>query len=171
MSKKVIHVAETVDTNYSTGEITSSEKVTVFRLPKEPAYVKLYIDDIASVINLKNGPTGLLHVLVMRMDYEGYISLNPVIRDRIKKTLKIAEQTLRNYLQDLKKSGFLLPLGTNCFKVNPNYFAKGDWHSVFKQRKEYAGLELKIRYNADGTKEFSSKVIEMDNQPDLLKSE
>ena len=162
MSKKVIQVSEKVDTDYATGEITSSEKITVFRLPKEPAYVKLYLNDLALIIKLKNGPKRLLHDLLMRMDYEGYISLNPVIRERIRQNLNIAEQTLRNYLQDLKKSGFLLPIGTNCFKMNPNYFAKGDWHNVFRLRKEYAGMELKIRYNADGSREITSSIIEAD---------
>lgn len=163
---KVSKITEMVSVNSETGEVLHKNVVTEFRLPKEPSYVKLYLDDLGQVLKLAPGSKNLLHELAFRLDYEGYVSLSAVTRERICNNLNIKPQTLKNYLQDLKKTGFLLPVGTNCFKINPNYFAKGDWHNVFKQRKEYAGMELRIRYNADGGREISSSVIEPENKDD-----
>ncbi|HGO6848060.1 TPA: hypothetical protein ACK80Q_003101, partial [Legionella pneumophila] len=49
--------------DFSTGEITTEESKNVIRLPKEPPYVKMYIDDLAKILELTSGCRSLLYFL------------------------------------------------------------------------------------------------------------
>lgn len=130
-----------------TGEIASESTATVTRLPAEPPYVKLYLDDLTRVLDLAAGPKDLLMVLVRKIDYEGMITLSPSSRRRMAGTLGIADQTFRNRLRDLVKAGVLLRRGHNEYEANPMYFARGDWRDIYERRK---ALTMSITYSERG---------------------
>ncbi|APS58372.1 hypothetical protein Psal071_00914 [Piscirickettsia salmonis] len=64
-----------IDENHETGEITRQVTENVVRFPREPEYVKMYVDDLSSILNLGKGASKLLCALVRKLDYDGLISL------------------------------------------------------------------------------------------------
>lgn len=132
------------------GNTYVSHHVTKVRLPSEPPFVKLYIEDLSKLLNVKDAPKNLLLMLVQKLDYEGFISITPFDRERIANRLGINKQTLANYLQKLIKSNIIRNIGRGAFQVNPHLFAKGDWAQIIQQREAYnMGLELRLTYDGE----------------------
>lgn len=146
----------TTHVDHETGEIKSQEKVVKFRHPKEPPYVKFYIDDLSKLLDIKDGPQKMVHHLVARVDYEGFIALNPVLRKKIADELGIKEQTFRNYLRELIQKKIITRIANNYFKANPYLFAKGEWAEVFKQRKEFDTITMKVTYDKKGNRDIKT---------------
>jgi len=132
-----------------TGEITQESTTSVVRLPAEPPYVKLYLDDLCALVNVQDGQKRLLLALLRRLDYDGYIALTPRFRKELCEKLDIKDQTLRNQLTGLVKSDLLRKAGTNEYIANPNFFARGEWKNIVEQR---AAFQMRITYTEAGRK-------------------
>ncbi|HGJ5867562.1 MULTISPECIES: replication/maintenance protein RepL [Arsenophonus] len=159
VNKRLVTTLETTtNVNHSTGEITYESKVVKFRLPKEPPYVKLYIDDLSKLMNFNDGTQKLIHHLIARLDYEGHITLNPVLRKKICEELSIKEQTFRNYLRELVKNKIIIRVANNYFKANPYLFAKGEWSEVFKQRRNFDKIIMSVTYDKSGTRSIKTDI-------------
>ncbi|HGJ5854326.1 replication/maintenance protein RepL [Arsenophonus nasoniae] len=148
----------TTHVNHETGEVTSESKVVKFRLPKEPPYVKLYIDDLSKIMNISDGSQKLIHHLIARLDYEGHITLNPVLRKKISEELSIKEQTFRNYLRELIIKKIIIRVANNYFKANPYLFAKGEWSEVFKQRRNFDKIIMNVTYDKKGNRSIKTDI-------------
>jgi|TARA_A100001015_G_C15038310_1_gene737798 hypothetical protein len=141
-----------------TGEIKHSSKIIELPSIHEPPYVKLYLDDLGSLLKLPGKCTDVLHILVRRMDYDGYVSLGLNGKKRIVEELKLKNtQTIDNYLQTLKKADVIKSIGRGEFIVNPSLFAKGEWKDIYKRRKKF--LELSIRYDEKGNRTLNTKTV------------
>lgn len=149
VQSNVTHLAD-----HQTGEVTQSETTNVYRLPAEPPYVKLYLDDLSRLVGLNSGQTKLLFELARRIDFEGLISLTPGVRRRIRERLGYTDQTLRNRLRELHKTEVIRRVGQSEYEANPHYFARGDWKSICAKREEF---ELNIRYTRDGRRTVTTR--------------
>ena len=129
------------------GVIEESTSTNVFQLQQEPPYVKLYLDDICAVNEVPDAARKLLHHLLKRLGWDGYITLSPRSRKEMAAQLGWADQTFRNRLALLCKSGLIANHGQNEYMANPTYFARGEWKAIIAQRKAF---ELTITYNAAG---------------------
>ena len=129
--------------NFSTGEVKTEEITNVVKIPKEPPYVKMYIDDLAKILELTSGCRSLLYFLIKKMDYEGIITLTKSSRDRLAQQIGVKETAIRNQITQLCQKGILKRIGTGEFEANPNLFARGDWSDIHKRRKNF---KLTIRY-------------------------
>ena len=147
MSKSRVTYSETqTHVDYNTGEIKETEQTNVIRLPREPAYVKMYIEDLSKILDLSHCSRTLVYALLRQMNYEGIITLNASARQRIADYLKITEQTVRNKLTELCKKGVLKRLNRGEYEMNPHLFAKGDWVDIHKRREKF---QLTIEYDGD----------------------
>lgn len=146
---RVLKSTKTVHTNHETGEITAIEDVTVLRIPKEPPYVKMYIDDISKIVGLSAGAQNVLYELVTKIDYDGIVTVTKGTRDRIAAKTGLKETTVRNRISDLSASGIIKKAGYCEYEMNPNLFAKGDWQDIYKRR---CGFKLEINYSKDGVR-------------------
>lgn len=152
-TERVFEQLKLVKTDPLTGDDTVTHHVIKSRLPAEPPFVKLYIDDLSKLLDVTEAPKRLLLLLVERLDYDGFISITPAARKRMCERLGIKPQTFANYLQNLVKSDLLRSAGRGEYCVNPLYFAKGDWSQIVQLRDAYkSGLELRISYEPDGRK-------------------
>jgi len=70
---RVLTSTRTTHLDHSTGEVLSTEDVIVARIPKEPAYVKMYIEDLSRIVGLSAGAQSVLYELAGKIDYEGRI--------------------------------------------------------------------------------------------------
>ena len=83
--------------------------------------------------------------------------------------LGISAPALRNNISKLCKTGVIRHSSYGEYQVNPNYFARGDWASIVKQRMDFA---LTITYRSNGERIIDTSVVEESGgdylQPNLL---
>lgn len=154
---RVMTSTRTTHVDQSTGEILSTEEVNVVRIPREPPYVKMYIDDLARVVGLSAGAQSVLYELASRIDYEGIVTITKGTRDRIAERTGLKETTIRNRITDLTSAGIMKKLGYCEYEMNPCLFAKGDWSDIYKRRN---GFKLEIKYSPNGERIISGKVVD-----------
>lgn len=145
--KKIVQQTTSQVVDLRSGEIVETSATNVFRLPSEPPYVKMYLDDLCGLIKVPDGHKALLLSLLRRLDYEGFIVLSPRSRKEIAKSMNIADQTFRNRLNELCKTEIIRRVSTNEYLVNPTYFARGEWRKICAQREAF---ELRITYSESG---------------------
>lgn len=161
-TKKITQSTVAQVINMQTGEIVETATTNVFRIPSEPPYVKMYLDDLCVLIQIPEAQKTLLLHLLRRLDYEGYITLSARARKEMAKSLGIADQTFRNRLNDLTKSGIIARVSTNEYLANPQYFARGEWKSICARRQAF---ELRITYSEKGKTLETVKVEEQQELP------
>ena len=152
--KKVVNISERVFADHETGEVRSEERTTVTRLPQEPAYVKLYIEDLGRILDLPTGPRDILYSLLRKLDYDGLISLTSGGRKRIAEAHGIKEQSVSNYLTMLVKKEVLKIVARGEYELNPHLFAKGDWDSIYRRRGNF---KMTVTYTEDGQRVVTGK--------------
>lgn len=149
MKYKVNGIIDREVTDIRTGEVVKKEETKVLTLPKEPPYVKMYIEDIGSVLGLTDGCKNLLYCLATSMPYDGIITVVKSTRERFSKITGVQENVIKNQLTALCKSGAVKRLGRSEYEINPNYFAKGDWPEIRKRQNDF---EMRITYTKNGRK-------------------
>lgn len=157
---KIVQLVQREIVNHETGQVVRDERERVLRLPQEPEYVKLYMKDLAHVLNIPVGPQGVLLALIRKMDWEGIISVTAASRERIAASLGIKVHTVANYITVLCQHEILRRIGRGEYEVNPHLMAKGDWSEILKRRADF---QLTVTYKPDGTKEVSGSVVPSNN--------
>ncbi len=161
-SAKVIQISQREVVNHETGQVLRQENERVLQLPQEPEYIKLYLQDLAHLLDVPAGPQGLLMALVRKLDYEGMITLSPAARDRIATVLGIKVHTLANYLTALCEKGILKRAGRGEYEVNPHLMAKGAWTEILKRR---ASFQMVVTYRPDGTRTITGGLAAQEELP------
>lgn len=151
---KTTYQQEIIVTDVESGDTRAIKETTIVRLPSEPPFIKLYVEDLSHFIGLKGKHKDVVFELIKKLDFEGMITLTPRTRQAIGERLGITDQSFRNYLSDVVKTGLFKRVSHNEFEVNPHYFARGDWASVYDRRKEFV---MEIRYTDSG-RQVSSRV-------------
>lgn len=152
-SRKVYETTSTV-TDLRTGEAVKHTSSNVVRISEEPAYVKMYVQDLGNLMALTGGQKNLLYALAGKIGFDGIISLNAASRRRLAKACGLSDGAFRNAMSTLCKKQILRRIESNEYEVNPHYFAKGEWRAISQRRQDF---ELRIRYTADGRREVSTE--------------
>lgn len=143
--------------DYHTGEVVR-EITTAKTFPlKEPPYVKIYLDDLASLLKIPNAQKNVLQLMLAQLDFEGYIALSPRYRKKMCEELGISAPALRNNISKLCKTGIIRRSSYGEYQANPNYFARGKWESILKQRMDFA---LTVTYKVNGEREIKTEVVQ-----------
>ena len=159
--KRVIYSEFTEVVDGQTGVVNEQERMKVVRLPQEPPYVKMYIDDLTSVLKLPIGIRGMLYALVERIDYDGIITLGSTSKKKMAERLKLTVGTFDNYLTKLVKTGVLKRIGRGEFEVNPNLFARGDWADIRRRRDNFdKSFRMTVTYSPNGNRKVEAETFE-----------
>lgn len=153
-TKKLIQETHTEMVDHSTGEITSETNTKVVRIPTEPPYIKLYIEDLSNMYNLPKNSPDLLLELLKKLDYEGQITLNSASKKVIAERAGKAVKTLDNFLGELVKKDIFRRIDTGLFAPNPHLFGRGEWREIYKRREAW----LKVTYTEDGQRIVNSSL-------------
>lgn len=156
-TKRVISSTTDRHVNVETGVVIEEVSTNVVRLPQEPPYIKMYVDDLCLLIKIPDSQKQLLMMMLQKLDYDGYVTLSPRYRKSMCQRLGIKDQTLRNRLVALCKSGVMQRHSTNEYEINPRYFARGEWRHISTRRDAF---EMRIKYTADGEREIVTERIE-----------
>ncbi|ENM3862382.1 hypothetical protein ACXHQN_01715 [Vibrio cincinnatiensis] len=164
------------------GVVHSTEEASQ-KVPKEPNFIKLYLQDISVLKGLQSGYKDILYMLLCLMKYDNYIfSVSKYDKEQIIKNLGLnSVQQVDNAIQKLKKAGIILAVvdkdgkvQRGTFEFNPYLFGKGNWVKNYdkrdvhkltvlyrKNQKEVVNVDALIEYiNTEQDVEKRKKAIE-----------
>ncbi len=156
---RIVYQKDTVD--FKTGELAETERE--IRVPKEPDFIKLYLDDLVMLKDIPQWVSSILHGLLKRMNYQNEIVLNVTIKKRIADDLGIAVRTIDNALVTFVKKKILSRVGLGVYQANPYLFGKGEWNNIRK-------IRLQVEYGDNGSREIATEFSKSDDdvrQPSL----
>jgi Firmicute plasmid replication protein (RepL) len=146
--------------NYKTGLITEEQKDYNNLFP-EPPYVKIYIDDLAALLELPIGIRGLLYELAQTINNNGILILKRTMKNEIANKLDITIGTFDNYLTKLVQAGVLKRIGRGKFEVNPNLFAPGEWNELAdRPNRLETNFKMTITYLSTGQRKIEGRITE-----------
>lgn len=157
MSSVYFQASET-ETDFETGEQKKRKETKKVRLESEPAYFKVYLEEIETILKLPKDSHKLLFEMAKEMKYDGVINVNSYLKEQWMKTLGYTnKQSVNNAISKLTKKGkgkevALKRIGAGCYKVNPSIIAKGSWAEIRVCRDAW----IKININSDGERGFET---------------
>lgn len=161
------------ETGAIVSETTKENVVSIRKMEDEPAYVKMYIEDLGRILGLQDGHRQILVLIAGSVDYEGIVSLAIGRKARIAATLGCSVKSVDNAIGEFVKQGIVKRIGRGEYELDPNLFAKGAWRDI-KERRQ--GFIMQVNYTHKGrkittramTKTEQQKAEEADLQPGLF---
>lgn len=142
--KKVIRQVDTVDT--LTGEVLSSTQ-QVYRKEVEDDYIKVYVNTISSLHNVKGAAAATMFEMLGQLGYDNRIVLAPSIKKQMAENAGLKLNTLEHSLGSLCKAGLLVKEATNIYSVNPHFAGRGKWKDIKENR---LAIPLNLLFTKDG---------------------
>ena len=131
--KNIIKQSTETKLDFFTGEILVVTDRKEYKVPKEPDFVKMYLDDISNIMNLPN--TDVLFCLLKKTNYDGEVVIIKPIAEEICKLAKIKNtQYFYKLIKSYCDSNILIKKCRGMYMFNPYYFAKGYWEDIYKIR-------------------------------------
>lgn len=131
--KKVIKQSTETTIDSKTGEILEVTDRKEYKIPKEPDYIKLYIQDISFLMNLPNND--VLFCLLKKMNYDGEVIIIKPIAEEI---CQLANLKNTEYFYKIIKKycekNILIKKDRGLYLMNPYYFGRGKWEDIQKIR-------------------------------------
>jgi len=144
-----------------TGEVSVESTVTVLKVPKEPPYVKLYLQDIIRLKDLPKGSDKILYMLLQSMGYNNIIAAYAPIKRIMCNQLDIKMNTLNKHIDNLYKAGVLIRIERGIYMADPELFGKGKWEDV-------RHIRMVIDYTPSGKREITAAVREVNGMKEAL---
>lgn len=133
----VRRVKQVMTVDEATGEVRSMEAVYVSKAKVEPAYVKVYLDGVDRLSQIKPYCWRVLFWMLGRMPYASYeqqIEFGTAARRKAGEELDMSVGRLNHVVSDLVTAGALLRVERGLFQLNPMIFGRGEWKEIAKLR-------------------------------------
>ena len=152
------------------GELVSKRANRTLSWGSEPAFIKLYLQDVLYLSDMPKHHENILYELLKRSTYAGekdgmQVCLSAGIKRIISKELGLKnDRSINNALSDLVKGKILYRVETGVYNFNPWLFGKGDWQDISRLRLEvnYDDIKGKTFKTVCEYKENESGQLEMD---------
>lgn len=137
------------------GEMVSKRANQTLSWGSEPAYIKLYLQDVLYLSDMPTKHSAILYELLKRASYAGdkdgmQVIINASLKRRIKETLGFKNMSsVNNAITDFVKGKILYRVDVGMYNFNPYLFGKGDWQDISR-------LRLEINYDEIKGKTFKS---------------
>lgn len=125
----------------------TSEVIDVRPLPEEPAYIKLYVEDIGRITGLRPVHSEVLLYVAASVGYDGFVVLNARRIAAIALTIGCTSGTVKNALTELCSVNVIRRAGRGEYELDPRLFARGAWKDIRERRKAFVAA---IRYLPSG---------------------
>lgn len=128
---------QTID--HLTGEITkhTSTVVQLNKLPPEPEYIKLYVDDIGKLHGLSPTHREVLLYVAAASGYDGIATISARRKAAIALTIGGSVKTVSNALTECLKAGLLRRVAHGEYEPNPYVFGRGSWAEIRERRQRF----------------------------------
>lgn len=153
----VLSRTTTMITDIATGDVKTESVVTRTSVPKEPDFVKLYLQDILHLRDIPSGLNSILLELLRKMNFENIVVVNAGIKRIISKNLGCAIGTIDKALTRFVKSGIMLREDTGIYLVNPFIFGKGEWKGIEK-------IRTTIEWTSEGRRIVKATISKSDDE-------
>ncbi|MDE1943597.1 MAG: replication/maintenance protein RepL [Betaproteobacteria bacterium] len=130
--EKVTEVIDSTGKSEKTREVVNTRK-----MPQEPNYVKVYIDDLGRLLNVQESHRSILLYIAASINYDGFLTLVKARKERIAATVGVSVKTVSNAVSELVKIGILRRAGRSEYELDPHLFGKGDWASIRERRQAF----------------------------------
>ena len=169
VKRKVIKELQRTDVvDAETGEVKSSNEVRrTFSVSKEPAFVKMYLDDLGMLHGLSRSNISVLHSLLKHMNFaDDDIPQAVLVNSFLKKQILMENpnlnhtQTVTNSISELKKAGILEELGRGAYRFNPFLFGRGEWKDIERLRE----IKVTLVYDETGKSMSVDSKIETESE-------
>ena len=145
MKHKVTHITDNTITDFDSGEVKSTSSSRTYRIPNEPSYIKVYIEDIGNIHGLSKSESDVLFSLAKFIGWDGIVSVSKTRFEKsIQPEIDIKYQTFKNIIRKLVDKGIFTRSGRGELEANPYIFAKGEWQDIYQRR---LGINLEIKYS------------------------
>lgn len=139
--------------NEETGQVKQTVTNTISRVPQEPLYVKVYLEDIHRIYDLPKGCSPALYEILKEMNWKGLISLPKYIKETCAAAAGLTPASFNNTLSDLVKHDILKRVGQTVYIANSHLFGQGKWIEIMEKRETY---NITINYKGGKRKVTSS---------------
>lgn len=129
-SKTVLFRSVTSSVDLDTGEVLENEVVTKSKVPKEPEFIKLYLQDILHLQDIPAGLNNVLYELLKRMTYDNTVFLNVAVKRIIAESVGCSIHTVHKAVSEFTKTQILMRKDTGIYVLNPFIFGKGEWKNI-----------------------------------------
>ena len=176
VKRKVIKELQRTDVvDAETGEVKSSNEVRrTFSVSKEPAFVKMYLDDLGMLHGLSRSNISVLHSLLKHMNFaDDDIPQAVLVNSFLKKQILMENpnlnhtQTVTNSISELKKAGILEELGRGAYRFNPFLFGRGEWKDIEKLRE----IKVTLVYDETGKSMSVDSKVKAESESNEAKEE
>jgi len=133
-----------------TGEMLEHETNTEYVVPREPDYVKLYLNDLGILNNVSN--SALLWVLIRKMNYDGEVFFVGNQTKKICAELGIKDSGFWKQIKKMVDAEILIKQSRGVYMFNPYLIAKGKWVDIER-------IRMTVEYSNEG------RVIKTDFKP------
>lgn len=153
---------ETTVTQDENGNELKKEEFTQVQVPREPDFVKVYLEGVSKIFALSGGENAFLCEILKLVNYDNEVVINKGIKQKIAKKLGFKEQTIDNNIAKLKKSKIIATTEfRGIYMINPEIFGKGAWLNVYKARAKYQKLTVKLEIS-NNTKNISDAKFDVE---------
>jgi len=112
------------------GQVTRETKTQALYVENEPAFVKIYLQDILSLKGLPKAHHDVLLCVLNEMNWENRVYLSGPLRRAMLAKLGIKTNTLSKVLEGFVTDSILIREATGVYLVNPHLFGKGAWKDI-----------------------------------------
>lgn len=155
-SARTLYESRETVVNFETGEVTEEKTITESKLPPEPPYVKMYVDDLGSLLGLERGEKRVLLALACSLDFEGFASVTSAKRKRLADRCELTVKSFNNSVSALAKKGLIKVVGAGEYELNPKLFARGDWKQIYNRRQAF---RLELTYSAEQGRTIETRAV------------
>lgn len=131
------------------GEMVNKRANQTLSWGSEPAYIKLYLQDVLYLSDMPTKHSAILYELLKRASYAGdkdgmQVIINASLKRRIKETLGFKNMSsVNNAITDFVKGKILYRVDVGMYNFNLYLFGKGDWQDIERLRLEINYDEIK----------------------------
>ncbi len=124
------------------GEIVSKRANKTLSWGTEPAFIKLYLQDVLYLSDMPTKHSAILYELLKRSSYAGdkdgmQVIVNASLKRKIKETLGLKNVgSISNAITELVKGKVLYRVDVGMYNFNPYLFGKGEWQDIERLRLE-----------------------------------
>ncbi|MBQ8777733.1 MAG: hypothetical protein IJZ71_09640 [Treponema sp.] len=117
-----------------------------YKLPKEPPFVKLYLDCLCKFKDVQLSFNPILIEFLKNTSYADIedietggqiIYLNKMLKENIAKRCNVSLKRVEQAITEFVKKGYMHRLGVGTYQFDANLFGKGEWADIYNIRANF----------------------------------
>ena len=134
-----MYIANVKDTDFVTGEETSTRRIVAIKKVKADTFFQVYADNLLYFLEIEPASARKIAAYLFKeAKYdEGYVDVSNHLKKKICKELNIVLQTFRNGIKVLLDKKVIFSSGDDKYYINPNIA----WRGTLQAREDLKNVE------------------------------